>query len=125
TLLGALNGLGVGYLRVPSMIFTLGTNAAAQGLVVLETGGFAPQERATPAMHSLATGRSWLGMPNALLLWLAVGVATSVLLQRSTLGRAIYAVGTRERAAYLSGIDTRRTTFSVFLAAGALSGLGG
>src|SRR5215510_4741991 len=33
TLLGALNGVGVGYLRVPSMIFTLGTNAAAQGLV--------------------------------------------------------------------------------------------
>jgi ribose transport system permease protein len=125
TLLGAVSGIGVGYLRVPSMIFTLGTNAAAQGLVVLQTGGFAPQERATPAMHLLATGRSFFGIPNALLLWIAVGAAASFLLHRTTLGRAIYAVGNRERAAYLSGVDTRRTTATVFIAAGALSGLAG
>jgi ribose transport system permease protein len=124
-LIGSFNGFGVAYLRVPSMIFTLGTNAAAQGLVVLQTGGFAPQERATPAMHLLATGRSWLGIPNALLLWIAVGAATSFVLHRTTLGRAIYAVGNRERAAYLSGIDTRRVTLVVFGAAGALSGLAG
>src|SRR6185295_8381895 len=107
-LLGLVNGIGVAWLRVPSMIFTLGINAVAQGLIVVQTGGFAPQDRATPAMHLIATGRSLLGVPNALLVWLAVGLATVFMLHRTTLGRAIYGVGNRERAAYLSGIATRR-----------------
>lgn len=123
-LLGCFNGIGVGYLRVPSMIFTLGSNAVAQGLVVLETGGFAPNEGATLGMHRLATGRS-LFVPHALLVWMAVGASTLFILHRSAIGRAIYAIGNRERAAYLSGIDTRRTTLLVFTLAGALSGLGG
>src|SRR3546814_3798834 len=35
---GIVNGLGVAILRVPSMIFTLGINAVAQGIMVLHTG---------------------------------------------------------------------------------------
>lgn len=123
--LGLLNGIGVAYLRVPSMIFTLGINAVAQGLIVVQTGGFAPQDRATPAMHLIATGRSLLGVPNALLVWIVVGGATMFMLHRTTLGRAIYAVGNRERAAYLSGIDTRRVTLLCFVIAGACSAAAG
>jgi ribose transport system permease protein len=123
--LGLVNGIGVAYLRVPSMIFTLGINAVAQGLIVLQTGGFAPQDRATPAMHLIATGRSAFGVPNALLVWAAVGAGTLFLLHRTTLGRSIYAVGNRERAAYLSGVDTRRVTLLCFVIAGACSAAAG
>jgi ribose transport system permease protein len=123
--LGLVNGIGVAYLRVPSMIFTLGINAVAQGLIVVQTGGFAPQDRATPAMHLIATGRSLLGIPNALLVWIALGAATMFLLHRTTFGRAVYAVGNRERAAYLSGIDTRRVTLLCFVIAGACSAAAG
>ncbi|HXD14181.1 MAG TPA: ABC transporter permease, partial [Xanthobacteraceae bacterium] len=38
---GVVNGLGVAYLRVPSMIFTLGVNAVMRGLMVAHTGGYA------------------------------------------------------------------------------------
>lgn len=124
-LLGLVNGIGVAVLRVPSMIFTLGVNAVAQGMIVVHTGGFAPQDRATPLMHLIATGRSFLGLPNALLVWAAVGAATLFMLHRTTLGRAIYAVGNRERAAYLSGIATRRVTLLVFVIAGACSAAAG
>ena len=124
-LLGAVNGFGVAYLRVPSMIFTLGINAVAQGLIVVQTGGFAPQDRSTPAMHLIATGRSLLGIPNALLVWAVVGGATLFLLHRTTLGRSIYAVGNRERAAYLSGVDTRRVVLMCFVIAGACSAAAG
>jgi len=124
-LLGAVNGFGVAYLRVPSMIFTLGINAVAQGLIVVQTGGFAPQDRSTPAMHLIATGRSLLGIPNALLVWAVVGAATLFLLHRTTLGRSIYAVGNRERAAYLSGVDTRRVVLMCFVIAGACSAAAG
>src|SRR6185295_15323115 len=67
--IGILNGIGVAYLRVPSMIFTLATNAIAQGLMVVHTSGFAPQEHATPAMHFIAVERSILGIPNAVWVW--------------------------------------------------------
>ncbi|MBK6007495.1 ABC transporter permease [Ramlibacter ginsenosidimutans] len=124
-LLGLLNGIGVAYLRVPSMIFTLGMNAVAQGLIVVHTGGFAPQDRATPAMHLVATGRSFLGIPNALLVWAVVGAGALFLLHRTAFGRAVYAVGNRERAAYLSGIATRRVTLLCFVIAGACSAAAG
>jgi ribose transport system permease protein len=78
--IGVLNGLGVAYLRLPSMIFTLGMNAVVQGLMVLHTGGFAPQDHATDAMHFLAVKRSILGIPNALFVWLFVGLIVIFLL---------------------------------------------
>jgi ribose/xylose/arabinose/galactoside ABC-type transport system permease subunit len=68
---GLVNGIGVAYLRVPSMIFTLATNVIAQGLMIIHTSGFAPQDRATAAMHFIAVGRSFLGVPNTL--WFGCG----------------------------------------------------
>jgi ribose transport system permease protein len=124
-LLGLVNGIGVAYLRVPSMIFTLGMNAVAQGLMILHTGGFAPQDHSTDAMHFLATGRTLFGIPNALFVWIAVALVTVFMLTRTTFGRAVYAIGNRERAAYLSGIPTQLVVMATFAAAGALSAFAG
>jgi ribose transport system permease protein len=124
-MLGLVNGIGVAYLRVPSMIFTLGMNAVAQGLMVLHTGGFAPQDHSTETMHFLATGRSLLGIPNALFVWIAVALIAVFALTRTTYGRAVYAIGNRERAAYLSGIPTQFVVMASFAAAGALSAFAG
>ncbi|WP_257170305.1 ABC transporter permease [Bradyrhizobium sp. SRS-191] len=123
--IGLLNGIGVAYLRIPSMIITLATNAVAQGLMVAYTGGFAPQDSASKAMRYLATGNAVPGLPNAVLAWAIIGGAAIWLLSRTTFGRAIYAIGNRERAAYLSGIDTRRITMLAFALSGALSAFGG
>src|SRR5215471_12664698 len=54
-LVGLVNGIGVAYLRVPSMIFTLGINAVMRGLMVAHTGGYAPQTAATDLMRTLAS----------------------------------------------------------------------
>jgi ribose transport system permease protein len=103
-LVGIVNGLGVAYLRVPSMIFTLGMNAVMRGLLVARIGGV---------------------IPVALLVWLAASAAVVVILTRTTLGRAIYAIGNRERAAYLSGINTSRVILIAFALSGAAAGLAG
>jgi ribose transport system permease protein len=121
---GLVNGVGVAYLRVPSMIFTLGVNAVLRGLMVAHTGGFAPQTAATPAMQFLAVERI-LGIPVALLVWLAVSAFVVVALRRTTFGRAVYAIGNRERAAYLSGIDTSRTIVIAFILSGMAAGFAG
>jgi len=124
-LVGIVNGLGVAYLRVPSMIFTLGMNAVMRGLMVAHTGGFAPQTAATDLMQYLAVARIGGVIPVALLVWLAVSALGVVILTRMTLGRAIYAIGNRERAAYLSGIDTNRVILIAFALSGAAAGLAG
>src|SRR5689334_16114480 len=123
--LGLVNGVGVAYLRIPSMVVTLAINAVAQGLMVVHTGGFSPQDASSPAMRALATGETLLGIPNAILVWGAIGVAATFLLTRTTFGRTVYAIGNRERAAYLSGARTRVVVMSAFGLAGGLSAFGG
>ncbi len=117
-LVGLVNGIGVAVLRIPSMIFTLGINAVAQGLMVLHTGGFAPQDKATPFMHWLSVEHSLLGVPNALFVWLIVGGAVAAMLARTPLGRYVYAIGNREAVAYLSGVDTRAVLIACFAISG-------
>ena len=123
--LGLVNGFGVAYLRIPSMIITLAVNAVAQGLMVAHTGGFSPQDSSSPAMRTLATGELLFGLPNALIVWALVGAGAIFLLNRTTFGRAVYGIGNRERAAYLSGIDTQRVVLIAFALAGGLSAFGG
>ncbi|MBB3443562.1 ribose transport system permease protein [Rhizobium sp. BK512] len=123
--IGLVNGIAVAYLRIPSMIITLATNAVAQGLMVVYTGGFSPQDSASAAMRFLATGYAIPGLPNGVLVWLAVGLLAVFLLTRTTFGRSLYAIGNRERAAYMSGINTRRITLLAFIMSGGLSALGG
>jgi ribose transport system permease protein len=123
---GLINGIGVAYLRVPSMIFTLGINAVAQGFMIVRTGGFAPQDMAPDSMHDLATGRFVFGLvPNPVWVWIAVGGITVFLLRRTVFGRAIYAIGNREVAAYLSGINTQRVVLAVFAISGGLAAFAG
>ena len=122
---GIINGLGVAYLRIPSMIFTLGVNAVAQGLMVLHTGGFAPQDHATALMHWLAVKRSILGIPNVVFVWLLIGVIIVFILRRTPFGRYIYAFGNRESATYLSGVSTRGVLIACFALCSTLAALAG
>jgi ribose transport system permease protein len=123
--IGVINGIGVAYLRVPSMIFTLGINAIAQGLMIVHTSGFAPQEHATPAMHFIAVERTILGIPNAVWVWAAIGACTVVLLRRTTFGRRVYAIGNSERAVFLSRGNVDRVVVACFAIAGACSAFAG
>jgi ribose transport system permease protein len=123
--LGLVNGAGVAYLRLPSMVVTLAVNAVAQGLMVVHTGGFSPQDASSPAMRFIATGHSLFGIPNGLIVWAIIGAGTVFLLTRTTFGRVVYAIGNRERAAYLSGARTRAIVLASFALAGGLSAFGG
>nr|HMN87361.1 ABC transporter permease [Bauldia sp.] len=98
---GLLNGVGVAFLRIPSMIFTLGVDTVLRGLMVAQTGGFAPQDSATPLMLYLAKERI-LGIPVAIFVWAATSIVIAVILTRTGFGRSIYATGSREAAAFLS-----------------------
>jgi ribose transport system permease protein len=117
-IVGVFNGLGVAYLRIPSMIFTLGVDSVMRGLMVAHTGGFAPQDSATDLMRYLAADKI-LGIPVALFVWAGISIIIAAILARTSFGKAIYATGNREAAAYLSGIRTPWVIVGAF----AISGL--
>ena len=131
---GLVNGIGVAYLRVPSMIFTLGVNAVLRGLMVMLTGGFAPQSSATKLMQWLAAGEplsvpiggghTW-GIANAVIMWALLSAGIVFMLTRMPFGRYIYATGNREAAAYLSGINTRAVLIGSFVLCSLCASLAG
>lgn len=121
---GLVNGVGVAYLRLPSMIFTLAVNAVLQGSMVAMTGGTSPQSQATELMRFLGAG-TLMGIPVALLVWTLVSACVSTVLTRTPFGRSLYIVGNSEAAAYLSGIPNKRVIVVSFVLCGLLTALAG
>ena len=122
--IGLVNGFAVAYLRIPSMIITLAVNSVTQGLMVAYTGGFAPQDSASPAMKFLAA-QSTFSVPHAVVGWAVVGALAVFVLSRTTFGRAVYGIGNKEAAAYLSGVPTQRVVMVAFALCGGLAAFGG
>lgn len=123
-IVGLINGFGVAVLRIPSMIFTLGLDSVMRGLMVAHTGGFAPQTDATPLMRFLAAGKV-LGIPVAIFVWAVVSIIVAIMLTRTGFGRSIYATGSREGAAYLSGIRTKWVIVGAFVCSGVCAAMAG
>lgn len=65
------------------------------------------------------------GIPYPAILLLIVAVAAAFLLRRRALGRHIYATGSNEEAARLSGVNVERTKIAAYVMSGALAGLAG
>ncbi len=116
-LVGLFNGFGVAYLRIPSMIFTLGVDSVMRGLMVAHTGGFSPTTESTPLMRYLAADKI-LGIPVAIFVWAAISIVIATILSKTAFGKAIYATGNREAASYLSGIRTRWIIVGAFVISG-------
>ena len=119
--MGAVNGVLVGWLRLPSIIVTLAMLAAWRDALRWVTQGAWVQD--------LPASFQWFGLGQTLGQMLIVAVALIVLisfgwaLHNLGAGRAIYAVGSDAEAARLAGIEPRRVIFSAFVLMGALAGL--
>jgi rhamnose transport system permease protein len=124
-LLGAVNGLLVWKLDLPSIVVTLGTLTIYRGLIFLLSGGeWVNAHEMSPAFKAVPRAVV-LGLP--VLSWIAlliVGLAF-LLVTRTPLGRAFYAVGGNPNAAVYTGIDVGRTRFAAFVLSGTLAGLCG
>ncbi len=118
---GALNGILVAGLRLPSIVVTLAT------LVILREGLRWLREGET--VTNLPANFQWLGLGQATGQWLIVGVAAGLFLAFGwalaylPAGRAVYATGSDPEAAWLAGIRPRRVVFGVFVLMGVLTAL--
>jgi ribose transport system permease protein/erythritol transport system permease protein len=125
-LLGAVNGFLVAYVGYPALITTLATYYAFSSLAIVVN---AQQPISTPPiqqLYSTAQSVSVLGLPvplGTLTFLVPTAVVVWVLLNRTTYGRRLYAIGTNDVAAQWTGIDVRRSRFTAYLLAGVVSGL--
>ena len=123
--LGAVNGTLVWQLGIPPIVVTLGTLTIYRGLIFVISGGeWVNAHQMSDAFKAFARAEL-LGLP--VLSWSAVLVIglMAVLLMRTPLGRAFYAVGGNPTAAVYAGVDVGRTRFAAFVLAGAIAGLSG
>lgn len=123
TLIGLANGAGIALLRVHPMIMTLAMATLLQGALIMVAGGSAVSAH-NAAVTWIGNARP-LGVPADVLVWVAVSVATIVMLRRTRFGARVYAMGANPLAAALSGVDTRATTLVLYAASGFTAGLGG
>ncbi|WP_299654714.1 ABC transporter permease [uncultured Tateyamaria sp.] len=125
TVLGMFNGILVWKLRIPPIVVTLGTMTIFRGLVFLISGGkWVNSHEMSPAFKAYPRAEL-LGLP--VLSWIAIiaVIVFSVVMTRTTLGRAFYAAGGNPHAATYAGINVGKTQFWAFTISGALAGLAG
>jgi len=119
---GLLNGFLVTYLKVPSLISTLGTASIANGLAFMITGGVAFIGRWDPDF--LFLGRGKIGpVPVIILFTLSIVVLAIILSTQTKTGVHLQATGENEEAARRSGINTRNCKILGLSLSGLAAGL--
>ncbi|WP_199823756.1 ABC transporter permease [Labrenzia sp. OB1] len=143
TMFGLMNGLIVVYGRIQPIIATLATGAIAMGLALLirpEPGGNVDGDLGwalTNSVWDLADtygfadgGDAWwlrpfADIPVPFLLVLFVAIFVWLPFRRSVTGRTVYAIGSAEGAAYMSGLPINRAKIAAFTLGGFFAACGG
>ncbi len=117
---GALIGFLVAYLRIPSIVVTLGMLSIIRGILIIWTNG----ERVTgmPKDYFLSQMRP-LGIPMPIIIMAALTVAVALWMRTTSTGRAFYALGSNAEAARLSGLSQKRLLMTVFILNGVFVGI--
>jgi len=112
-IVGLINGFVIAYLGVSPILATLGTMTMCKGLSIGITRGNVISGFPEPIVF-LGNG-TLLGVPVALIVFLALCVPIAVLLNKSPFGHKVYMIGSSEKATRYSGVDTRRVLLGVYL----------
>ena len=118
-----LSGVIITEFHAPAFIVTLAMMQAGRGVCYIYTGG-------TPiynigSISKLGQGRIQGILPYSVIIMVLCIIATWVILNRTRLGRYIYAVGGNPEAAKASGISAKKTIIEAYLMHGAFVGLAG
>jgi ribose transport system permease protein len=123
-IIGAFNGAGVTLGHMPAFIMTLGVMVMGRGLAMTLSEGqpISLSDAASNAVGWIGTG-FFLGIPVPVWIFAIVAVIATLTLRFTPYGRCIYAVGSNEEAARLSGINVTFTKTSVYVVSGVLAAL--
>ncbi len=119
---GAVNGLLVTGLELPSIVATIGTMSLFRGLAygILGDGAYT---RYPEGFAYFGQGYVWEWLSFEVTVFLGLALLAGFLLHRTSLGRAVRAIGHNPTAAAFSGLKVRRIKFWLFAATGLAAGV--
>ncbi len=121
--IGAVNGLIIAYAGVSPFIGTLAAMTSYTGLALFITRG--------TTVFGLPAAFRWIGqgrvgpIPTPVVIMVGVVLATWILLDYTTFGQRLYAIGGNRQAAYLAGINTSRARFFAYVYSGVTASISG
>jgi ribose transport system permease protein len=122
--IGFINGAGIAFLNISPLVMTLGMSGVVTGMILVVTQGNVSGSVA-PIMTQLIARPVFLGIPGAIVIWIIFGLLMWLLLERTTFGKNLFAIGTNRVTSRLSGVNVTRMVVGTYALAGLLAGLGG
>jgi ribose transport system permease protein len=125
-LVGLINGVLIAYLRMPSFVVTLGMLSIARSAAMVLSQNkmifqFGPDEK----LLFWLGGGSTFGVANPVIALVLLAVVTGLILKWTRWGCHVFAVGSNEKAAVLTGVSVRRLKVSVFMFSSLMAGIAG
>ena len=128
-IMGMANGLIVSKFNVPPFIATLGSMVIIYGInsiyFDLPPNNSQPIGGLRPEFTRLGSGYIFNKIPIIIIFALAVSVMVWIILNKTRLGKSVYAIGGNKEAAVVSGINVMRTLITIYAIAGGLYGMAG
>lgn len=127
--MGAISGTAVAKLKIPPFIATLGMMQIARGLALVFSGTRPIYFNDTPNYglispeSSLALLIPGLEIPNGVMIMFIVAIIASIILNRTLFGRYIFALGSNEEAARLSGVNVDFWKILTYALSGLICGI--
>ncbi len=119
---GLISGALISFGKLPPFIATLAMLSVGRGLALVISQG-SPIAFPDSVSNLGTTIGGWLPVP--VLVMIVMGLITAVVLNRTYIGRAMYAIGGNEEAARLSGIRVKRQKLVIYALAGAFAAIAG
>lgn len=129
--MGAVSGFTIAKLKIPPFIATLGMMQIARGLALVFSGAKPIYFNSTPSYQYISPESSisllipGLEIPNGVMIMFGVAIVASIVLNRSVLGRYIFALGSNEEAARLSGVNVDLWKIVTYAICGGICGIAG
>jgi ribose transport system permease protein len=125
-LIGFLNGAGITFLKISPFVMTLGMSGVVTGAIIILNHGNVSGKVAPIMTRVIARPVSpGIPIPGAVVIWVVFGIFMWLLLERTTYGKNLFAIGVNRVTAKLSGVNVTWTNLATYALAGLLAGFGG
>jgi ribose transport system permease protein len=120
---GVINAFFITEIGINPLITTLGTQQVFRGLAYIISGGSAVYIQ-NETFTNIGI-KSFLGIPNPVIYLIVIFIVFYIVLTKTRFGRNIYVIGGNKEAARLSGINTRKYSYVIYIISGLMAAFGG
>jgi ribose transport system permease protein len=122
--IGMINGLGIILLNIPPLVMTLGMTGVIGGTILVVTQGELIGD--TPPILARAISEPLIfGIPGVILIWGLLALVMWLILERTTYGKQLFAIGVNRTTARLSGVRVSHVVVATYALSGFLAAFAG